>query len=114
LESSRRAQIPAAPILLVPVINQMIDITTARIVSIRTRLPALVKVLLFALALTSSAVIGFAMGTQRRRSPVPVAIFSLIVSATIYTVLDLDSSRSGLIRLDAAQQALQDLQSEIK
>ena len=114
LESSRRAPLPAAPILLVPAVNQMIDLTTARLVSLRTRLPVLVKGLLFALALISSAVIGYAMGLQRRRSPVPVAIFSLIVSATIYTVLDLDSPRSGLIRLDAVQQALQELRDEIK
>jgi len=114
LESSRRAPLPNAPLLLVPVINQMIDITTARIVSLRTRLPALVKGLLFVLALISSAVIGYAMGMQRRRSPVPVVIFSLIVSATIYTVLDLDSPRYGLIRLDTTQQALQDLKEEIK
>jgi len=114
LESSRRAPLPAAPILLVPAVNQMIDLTTARLVSLRTRLPVLVKGLLFALALISSAVIGYAMGLQRRRSPVPVAIFSLIVSATIYTVLDLDSPRSGLIRLDTVQQALQDLRDEIK
>jgi predicted benzoate:H+ symporter BenE len=92
----------------------MIDIAAARIVALRTRLPASVKGLLVALALISSAVIGYAMGMQRRRSSVPVVIFSLIVSATIYTVLDLDSPRYGLIRLDAIQQALQDLHDEIK
>ena len=114
LESSRRAPLAAAPFFFVPAVNQMIALTTARLVSLRTRLPVLVKALLFALALISSMVIGYAMGLQRRCSPVPVAIFSLIVSATIYTVLDLDSPRSGLIRLDAVQQALQDLRDEIK
>jgi hypothetical protein len=113
-EASRRAPVPGAPILLVPVINQMIDIATARIIAFHMELPALVKALLFALALLSSAVIGYAMGVQRRHSPVPVVVFSFIVSATIYTVLDLDTPRYGLISLDTIEQAMQDLRNEIR
>lgn len=114
LESAGRAPLPSTPLLLVPVINQMIDVTTGRLLSLRTRLPDLVKGLLIALALISSAVIGYAMGMLRHRSPFPVAIFSLIVSATIYTVLDLDSPRYGLIKLDAIEQALEELRDQMK
>jgi len=114
LEAAGRAPLPSAPLLLVPVVNQMIDITTARLLSLRTRLPDLVKGLLIAIALISSAVIGYAMGMLRHRSPFPVAIFSLIVSATIYTVLDLDSPRYGLIRLDPIEQAMEELRDQMK
>jgi hypothetical protein len=111
--AAKRAPTPVASIVLLPAINAMIDVTTARLVNYRTQIPLLVKGLLFALAIVSALVIGYAMGAGRQGSLVPATIFALVVSAVIYTILDLDSPRYGLIRLDAAAQVFGDLRSSV-
>jgi hypothetical protein len=41
------------------------------------------------------------------------SIFAAAVTLTVYTILDLDSPRGGLIRLDAADRVLEQLRSSI-
>jgi hypothetical protein len=111
--AAKRAPTPAAAIILTPAINAMIDVTTARLVNYRTHIPGLVTGLLVALAIISSLVIGYAAGAQKQSGLVSAAIFAVVVSAVIYTILDLDNPRYGLIRLDAAQQAIAELRSSV-
>jgi hypothetical protein len=111
--AAKRGSTPGAPILLLPAMNAMIDVTTSRLVNYRTHIPVLIKGLLFALAIIGSLVIGYAMGAGKGSSLVPAVIFAVVVSAVIYTILDLDSPRYGLIRLDAAQEALGDARSSL-
>ena len=95
--------------LFLPAISRMIDVTTARSVAMRTRLPSLIFALLIAMALLSAFVAGYAMSKQRTRSIVHAVLFAGAVTLTIYTVLDLDDPRFGLISLDAAEQVMQQL-----
>jgi len=106
-------QDPAGKSLIVTSLNEMIDVTTARGVALRTQLPALILVLLLGIALLSSLLAGYGMGTSGRRHAFHGAIYAVAVSLTIYVVLDLDNPRSGLIRLDAAEQVLKKLQHAI-
>jgi hypothetical protein len=109
--AAKRAPTPAAAILLIPPINTMIDLTTSRFVNYHMQIPVLVKGLLFGLAIISALVIGYAMGAGRQHGMAPAAIFAVVVSVVIYTILDLDSPRYGLIRLDTAAQALRDVRT---
>lgn len=99
--------------LLLPAINEMIDVTTARTVALHTHIPGLILVLLLGVTLLSSLMAGYAMARHRRRSFIHAVLFAATVSLTIYTVLDLDDPRRGLIRLDAAEEALRQLQRAI-
>jgi hypothetical protein len=112
--AAKRASTPGAPILLLPAMNAMIDVTTSRLVNYRTHIPVLIKGLLFALAIIGSLVIGYAMGAGKGSSLVPAVIFAVVVSSVIYTILDLDNPRYGLIRLDATQQVFGDLRSSVR
>jgi heat shock protein HslJ len=87
----------------------MIDVTTASTVALRAHLPGLILVLLLGVALLSSLMAGFGMAKRGRRSVLHAMLYASTISLTIYTVLDLDSPRVGLIRLDAAEQILTDL-----
>jgi hypothetical protein len=100
--------------LLLPALNDMIDVTTSRSIGLRTHLPALVLALLLCVALLSGLLAGYAMAKRQERSWLHMLVYAAIVSVTIYTVLDLDSPRSGLIRLDAADQAMRQLQGSIR
>jgi hypothetical protein len=100
--------------LLLPALNEMIDITTARTVALYTQLPWLIIALLGSVTLLSGVLAGFAMAKRRRRSWLHMMAYALVVSITIYTVIDLDHPRSGLIRLDAADNALSQLRNSIQ
>jgi len=114
IQSVHQTSGPAAAILLMPAISQMIEVANSRFVLVQTQTPVLVRGLLVGLAIISSLVIGYAMGVQKLHSYVPAAIFSIVVSAAIYTILDLDNPHFGLVRYDAAAQALRDVNDKMR
>jgi hypothetical protein len=100
--------------VVIPALNEMIDVTTARMVAQQTRLPALILWLLVGLSLLSALVAGYAMAARGRRSVLHMMLYAAAISLTTYAVLDLDNPRLGLIRLDAAERVLQRLHDSIR
>jgi hypothetical protein len=103
---------PAA-ILLLPALNQMIDITTTRSTTFVIHEPPAIIALLLVLALISAILAGYTMSVQKSRSPLHMILFGIAISITAYTVLDLDYPRFGLIRENVADKALIDLRSKM-
>lgn len=100
--------------LLLPAINEMIDISTTRTIAMHTQLPALIFILLTVVALVSGLLAGYAMAKRRRRSWLHLLLYAGVIAITVYAVLDLEYPRFGLIRLDAADQALRQLRDSIR
>jgi len=100
--------------LLLPALNQMIDITTSRAVWHHTHLPPLIFVLLMGVALLSGLLAGYAMAKRRSRSWLHMLVYALVVAGTIYAVVDLDYPHAGWIRLDVADNALAKLRDSIR
>ena len=100
--------------VLVPAINQMIDITTVRTLALYTKIPTAILALLHLVALSSAMIAGYAMAKRGRRSILHVILYAASVAMTIYVVLDLEHPRRGLIRLDVADQLLEDLRESIR
>ena len=100
--------------MLLPALNEMIDVTTARAIALDTHLPALIFLLLISVALLSALLAGQVMAKRKHRSALHMILYAAIISITIYAVLDLDEPRSGLIRLDRADQALIELRDSIR
>lgn len=100
--------------LLLPALNEMIDITTARAVALQTHLPLLILLLLVTLALLSALLAGYAMSKRKKRSLLHMLLYAASVSVTVYTILDLDDPRRGLIRLDSTERVLQQLHDSIR
>jgi ABC-type glycerol-3-phosphate transport system permease component len=105
------SEIPAR--LLLPALNEMIDVTTARTIALQTHLPMLIFVLLTCVAILSAVLAGYAMAKRGWRSWFHSLLYAAVIAATIYTVLDLDHPRIGLIRLDSADRALKNLRDSI-
>ena len=105
---------PAAARLLLPAINEMIDITTARTVAMHIRLPWLIFGLLVCFALLSGLAAGYSMSKRKGRSWLHMLLYAMVISMTIYAVLDLESPRAGLIRVGAADNALIQLRDSIR
>jgi len=104
---------PEAKLLVLPALNEMIDITTTRKVAAGTRIPGLILALLVSVALLSALLAGFGMA-ETGRSWLHMMLYAVAVTITIYAVLDLDNPRAGLIRLDAADKALTELLQSIR
>jgi hypothetical protein len=99
--------------LLLPALNEMIDVTTSRTIAVKTHLPGLVFSLLVWIALSSGIVAGYAMAKRRKRSWLHMFLYAACIAVTVYTVTDLDYPRSGLIRLGSADNALEQLRDSI-
>jgi hypothetical protein len=104
---------PQAVMLLLPALNQMIDITTTRTMAGQTHPPAIVFVMLAVMALSSSALAGYGMAGSKIRSWIHTLLFSAVTALTFYVILDLEYPRVGTIRVDAFDQALADLRQSM-
>ena len=92
--------------LLLPALNNMIDITTVRTMSIQIHPPTIVYVLLFSVALMCALLAGYRMASAQQRSWLHILGFAVITVVVVYVILDLDYLREGLIRLQTADQLL--------
>ncbi len=104
----QQANNPAVVSLAISSLNDMIDITTTRAVAQRTHPPLAIYFTLFALALTSSLIAGFGMGDIGKRSWLHTLVYATALTVTIYTILDLEFPRMGIIRIDRYDQVLID------
>lgn len=105
----------AATMLLLPSLNAMIDITTTRSVATQIHPPLVIFAMLCVLALASSLLAGYSMAGGRRSSYwMHMVAFAVIMALTVYVILDLEYPRLGLIRVDAVDQVLVDLQDSMK
>jgi hypothetical protein len=100
--------------LLLPAVNDMIDLTTARTVALFTRLPELILGMLVSVALLSALLAGYAMAKRRHRSWFHGLVYALSVAVTVYAVLALDNPRAGFVGLDMAENALTQLRDSIQ
>lgn len=100
--------------LLLPALNEMIDITTTRSMAARSHPPALLFYLLLGLGFVASLLAGYGMGGSDRRSWLHVLGFAAVTSIVIFVILDLEYPRMGYIRLDAYDRVLVELRNSMK
>lgn len=105
--------LPAAPMLLLPALNTMIDITTTRAMATQMHPPRIVFAMLFGLALTGSLLAGYGMTGSKIRSRFHMLGFALVIAVAVFVILDIEYPRLGLIRVDAFDQALVDLRESL-
>lgn len=105
--------LPQATMLLVPALNQMIDVTTSRTMATEFHQPDIIFAVLITLALASSLLAGYGMAGSRRQRWIHMVGFAAITSLAIYVILDLEYPRRGLIRVDAADQVLVELRASM-
>jgi hypothetical protein len=110
-----RGASPQASLLLVPALNDMIDITTTRAISLRTHTPTVILSALVVLTLVCSLLVGYGLaGGKAFATNLHMIGFAVMMTVTIYVILDLDHPRVGLIRLDYVDQALADVRAGMK
>jgi len=111
--AASRAILPQpAAMLLLPALNQMIDITTTRTVAVQNHPPSIIFIMLISLALLSALLAGFSMAGSKSR--IHMLVFAAILAITVYVIFDLEYPRLGLIQIDAADQVLVEVRQGMK
>jgi len=97
--------------LFIQTLNDMIDNQGKRLAALRNRVPIIVLLALFGIAIVGSGFAGYANGRDLRRTQVPVFIMAVLVSGVIFLILDLDRPGGGFIAV--SQQPMIDTAASI-
>ena len=98
MAASDPAMIPSG--LFIQALNAMIDDQARRLAAHRSRVPNIVQLALFGIAIVASGFAGYATGLKTRRSRVPVCVVGFLVTCVIVLILDLDRPGAGAIEVD--------------
>jgi len=104
----------AAPMLLLPALNEMIDITTTRTETTKIHPPPIIFGMLAMLSLAASLLAGYGMAGGKTRNWIHILGFAAVMAVTVYVILDIEYPRLGLIRVESADQVLVELRQSMK
>ena len=110
----RETNSPATTTLVLSSLNQMIDITTTRLVAQQMHPHVVVFYGFGLLVMASSLLAGYGMAGSKLRSWMHMLVFAVVMAGSTYVILDLEYPRIGLIRVDKADQVLVDLRNSMK
>ena len=105
---------PSSGLLLLPALNNMIDISTTRTMALQLHPPRIIYALLFGLGLICSLLAGFRMSSGQHRSWLHILGFTVLTVIIVYVMLDVEYPRAGLIHLESADQPLVNLREHLK
>jgi hypothetical protein len=91
---------PAATLVVLPALNEMFDVTTARDAALRSHVPVAIFGLLAVLALACAYVVGLGMSKRPQPSQLHILLFAMVLALTAYVILNLEFPRLGFVRLD--------------
>lgn len=94
---------------LIPALNTMIDLTSTRRAAGEATIPDSILYFLFALCLSASFLLGY--DYKNKFDWIVVTGFSLMLSITVFTIIDLDRPRSGLINMDVPNEKIKELRN---
>ena len=88
-------------------LNEMIDSHAKRLAAFHNRVPDIVFLALYGVAIVAFALVGYANGLEKRRVRLPTYLTGAIVASVILLVQDLDRPTSGFISV--SQQPMVDV-----
>jgi hypothetical protein len=99
---------------LMPALNQMFDIVTTRTMAARSHPPTIVFAMLAFMACAAAFMAGHGMSGSKARSWVHSLGFAVILTITVYVILDMEYPRLGFVRVDSFDRVLVDLRKSMK
>ena len=106
VSATRAASSPAVTTIVLPAINELIDIVTTRSMATRKHPPLIIFLLLCGVAMIGAYFAGHGMTSSTSRHLAHSVGFAATVAITVYVILELEFPRLGLIRMDAYDQVL--------
>lgn len=98
---------------LIPALNAMFDITITRFAATQFHTPVVVFILLISLAMVAALLAGYQMSSAKKRCWLHITLFVTTFTLAIYVIMDLESPRLGIIRMDATDALLKDVRQSM-
>jgi len=115
VQASRQVPTTDAAMLLLPALNAMFDITTTRTAATQIHPPTIIFALLVVVAFLCSLLAGYGMAdTGSSRDWVHIIGFAVVLTVTVYVIVDLEYPRLGFIRVDSFDQLLANLRTSLQ
>ena len=95
--------------VFVPSLNELIDLSEKRTAALEMRMPRAIWGMLALISILTCLLVGYSM---RRRFSLMMLVSPLMIAIVLGLIADLDSPRSGLIRV--GQQSMERLQMDLK
>lgn len=100
--------------VLLPALNDMFDIASARYLAVQTHPPAAVFLMLLVIMFLACLLAGYGMAGSQRRNWLHTLCFVGAMILAIYVTIDLEYPRRGLIRVENYDHLLTDLRAGMK
>lgn len=97
---------PSVNVLLLPALNDMMDVTTTRAMATQMHTPVPILGALVVLAMVCTAVIGHGSAASPRPNRFRLWSYCVVVALALYICIDLEYPRHGLIRLTEFEKSL--------
>jgi CDP-diglyceride synthetase len=110
--SSAAKATPGHATVLLPPLNELIDLHGSRLAAARRHMPSVLLGLLLVCSLISVAAVGYGCGVAGKRNVVLTTALSFLIAGVLWAIIDMDHPRQGLIRV--GQQPMLDLQESLK
>ncbi len=112
--ASKDLTTPQAAMVLLPALNAMFDIANTRYWVTLFHPPLMIYALLATLALVCALLAGYGMAAVKDRNWFHTVGFSLILTITIYVIVDMEYPRVGLIQVVSTDRALVDVRAAMR
>ena len=97
--------------LFIQSLNEMIDDQEKRLSAVANRVPNIILIALYGIAIFSGAISGYGSGLEVQRARLPIYAMAILVAAMILLIQDLDRPSAGFIKL--SQQPMLDTAAKI-
>lgn len=114
ISATKDAPNPQAAMILLPALNEMVDIANTRFWAGQVHPPPMIFGLLGVLSLVCALLAGFGMAGGTGRNWVHIVAFAIVLTLTVYVIVDMEYPRMGFIRVDSFDQALMDVRANMK
>ena len=98
---------------MLPALNHMADITTAREESRKAKTPPLILGMLLLLTFSAAFLVGYGSKAKKRNFVMRIS-FALMTTLTLYVIMEMDWPRRGLINLDEAAKNITELRDQLR
>lgn len=112
--AAKESPAQAAAVVLFPALNEMIDIVTTRTMATKMHPPVVVFFMLAVLSLVCALLAGYGLTGTKARPWLHQVGFAVVLSVTVYIILDLEYPRLGLIRVDSFDEVLVDVRESMR
>jgi hypothetical protein len=100
--------------LVLPALDSAFDWSLVRTATAMHHPPGIIWTMLVVLAMSSALIAGYGMTGGRGRNWTYMVGFAAVTAIAVYTILDIEFPRVGLVRVDAADKLLTDLLETMK